>query len=108
MCSRNVTIPTSLFNLCHQLIFRRQQYTATRKRSWSQKVLGGRPSLTGYEDLFDESIYRDLGAAQDERNYVPGQKLLSCVEEEETEIRNNTCVLGTSYVAFSFLQGPSG
>lgn len=77
----------------NSLILCRERYTAARKRSWAQKVLGGRPSLAGYEDLFDETIYRDLG---DEHDYVPGQKLLSCVEEEETEIRNNTCVLGTS------------
>ena len=62
------------------------------KRSWPQTVLGGRPPLVRYEDLFDSGTYRDLAASD---AVGSGQKLLSCVEERETEIRNNTCVLGT-------------
>ncbi|KZP23421.1 aromatic compound dioxygenase [Athelia psychrophila] len=62
------------------------QFTAERKRSWAQKVLGGRPSLAGYEDLFDPQTYADLDVQS-------GQKLLSCVEEQEADIRNNSCVL---------------
>jgi len=67
-----------------------QQFTASRKRSWAQKVLGGRPSLAGYDHLFDSGTYRDLDASEENGS---GQKLLSCVEEKETEILNNTCVL---------------
>ena len=80
-------------------LFHSQQFTAQRKRSWAQTVLGGRPSLVGYEDLFDSGTYRDLAASD---AVGSGQKLLSCVEERETEIRNNTCVLGT----FSVLHLP--
>lgn len=69
-----------------------QQFTAGRKRSWAQKVLGGRPSLAGYDHLFDSSTYQDIDAT---KGTGSGQKLLSCVEESETEILNNTCVLGT-------------
>ncbi|KAF7979281.1 hypothetical protein HWV62_42978 [Athelia sp. TMB] len=61
-------------------------FTAERKRAWAQKVLGGRPSLAGYEDLFDPETYSDLERGS-------GQKLLSCVEEREADIRNNSCVL---------------
>lgn len=75
-----------------------QQYTASRKRSWAQKVLGGRPSLAGYDDLFDSGSYLDLAASEENGS---SQKLLSCVEEKETEIVNNTCVLGMSY-SYSF------
>lgn len=75
----------------------RQEFTAARKRSWAQKVLGGRPSLAGYEDLFDSGTYRDLAATE---HGSGGQKLLSCVEEIPTEIRNNSCVLGTPIVFY--------
>ena len=61
------------------------------KRSWPQTVLGGRPPLVRYEDLFDSGTYRDLAASD---AVGSGQKLLSCVEERETKIWNNTCVLG--------------
>jgi protocatechuate 3,4-dioxygenase beta subunit len=57
--------------------------------------LGGRPSLAGYEDLFDSGTYRDLAVAEQPAG---GQRLLSCVEESETEIRNNTCVLGKFFL----------
>ncbi|KIM74252.1 hypothetical protein PILCRDRAFT_92696 [Piloderma croceum F 1598] len=67
-----------------------EQFTAQRKRSWAQSVLSGRPALTGYEDLFDPTVYHDLAASE---QGAGGQKLLSCVEESSTEIRNNTCVL---------------
>jgi hypothetical protein len=66
-----------------------QQFTAGRKRSWAQKVL---PSLAGYDHLFDSSTYLDI---DETKGTGSGQKLLSCVEESETEILNNTCVLGT-------------
>ena len=80
--------------------FASQQFTAQRKRSWAQTVLGGRPSPVGYEDLFDSGTYRDLSAAEH-----GSQKLLSCVEESETEILNNTCVLGMLSFTSGFLFG---
>ncbi|KZP23411.1 hypothetical protein FIBSPDRAFT_951949 [Athelia psychrophila] len=49
------------------------------------EILGGRPSLAGYEDLFDPQTYADIDVQS-------GQKLLSCVEEQEADIRNNSCV----------------
>ena len=70
-----------------------EQFTAQRKRSWAQSILAGRPALAGYEDLFDPAVYSDLSASE---KGAGGQKLLSCVEESSTEIRNNTCVLGMS------------
>jgi len=78
---------TLLFFTCSE------QFTAQRKRSWAQSILAGRPALAGYEDLFDPAVYRDLSVSE---QGAGRQKLLSCVEESSTEIRNNTCVLGMS------------
>ncbi|KZP23405.1 hypothetical protein FIBSPDRAFT_951938 [Athelia psychrophila] len=47
--------------------------------SRTQTLLGGRPSLAGYEDLFDPQTYADLDVQS-------GQKL-------EANIHNNSCVL---------------
>jgi hypothetical protein len=65
------------------------QFTASRKRSWAQKVLAGQPSLPSYQDLFASESYEDrtIGAADD------GQQLLSCAPVENPHIQNNTCVL---------------
>ncbi|KAF9465955.1 Intradiol ring-cleavage dioxygenase [Collybia nuda] len=64
------------------------EFTASRKRSWAQKVLAGRPSLPGYEELFASGTYADtINAPGDD------QSLLSCSIAQETEIRNNSCVL---------------
>ncbi|KZP08280.1 hypothetical protein FIBSPDRAFT_1052494 [Athelia psychrophila] len=54
--------------------------------SQTQTLLGGRPSLAGYEDLFNPETYADLDVQS-------GQKLLGCIEEHEADIRNNSCVL---------------
>ncbi|PFH47561.1 hypothetical protein AMATHDRAFT_151801 [Amanita thiersii Skay4041] len=67
------------------------EFTASRKRQFSQKVLAGRPQLPGYDDLFSGS-YADLvdGSAD------PGdaQSLLACSPaRRESEMQNNTCVL---------------
>ena len=84
---------TLLFITCSE------QFTAQRKRSWAQSILAGRPALAGYEDLFDPAVYRDLSVSEQGAGV---QKLLSCVEESSTEIRNNTCVLGMSSFFFLF------
>jgi len=61
-------------------------FTAARQRSWAQKVLSGRPSLPGYDDLFAEGTYADIAPGKE-------QHLLSCSLVEDTKIENNTCVL---------------
>ena len=63
------------------------EFTASRKRSWAQKVLAGQPSLPGYQHLFSSETYGDIDAADDDR------KLLSCAPVEDPHIQNNTCVL---------------
>ncbi|GLB40970.1 putative aromatic compound dioxygenase [Lyophyllum shimeji] len=66
-----------------------EQFTAARKRSWAQKVLAGRPSLPGFDELFASETYADLpGSASDAEQTVMG-----CSPLQETRIQNNTCVL---------------
>jgi hypothetical protein len=65
------------------------EFTASRKRSWAQKVLAGRPALPGYNELFAEGVYNDAPAVAQQ------QTLMSCIPVQETQIENNTCVLGT-------------
>jgi len=65
-------------------------FTAARQRSWAQKVLSGRPSLPGYDDLFAEGTYADIAPGKE-------QHLLSCSLVEDTKIENNTCVLSAFY-----------
>lgn len=69
------------------------EFTAARKRSWAQKVLAGRPALPGYEDLFASGTYAD---AIEGPVGPDDQALLSCSPAKETQIQNNTCVLGMS------------
>ncbi|KAG6908843.1 hypothetical protein DXG01_003009 [Tephrocybe rancida] len=66
-----------------------EQFTAARKHNWAQKVLAGRPSLPGYEDLFSSGTYADapsISAGQD-------QTIMGCTPIQETRIQNNSCVL---------------
>lgn len=65
------------------------EFTASRKRSWAQKVLAGQPSLPSYQDLFSSETYEDktINPAED------GQQLLSCAPVQAAHIQNNTCVL---------------
>ncbi|EEB91874.1 hypothetical protein MPER_09700, partial [Moniliophthora perniciosa FA553] len=63
------------------------EFTAARKRSWAQKVLGGNPQLSGYDDLFAD------GAYDQERIGSGESKYLECTPAEKTKIENNTCVL---------------
>jgi len=65
------------------------QFTASRKRSWAQKVLAGQPSLPGYQHLFSLESYEDMGIDAAEE----GKQLLSCAPVESPHIQNNTCVL---------------
>ncbi|TFK70257.1 aromatic compound dioxygenase [Pluteus cervinus] len=64
------------------------EFTLQRQRIFAQKVLAGRPSLPGYDDLFAEGAYLD-----ENESGGTNQKLLSCVPVKETKIQNNTCVL---------------
>ena len=64
------------------------EFTLQRQRNFAQKVLAGRPSLPGYDDLFAEGTYLD-----DNESGGTNQKLLSCTPFKETKIQNNTCVL---------------
>jgi hypothetical protein len=69
------------------------EFTAARKRSWAQKVLGGMPSLgalPGYSELF-------AGDSDDPVLSSGQETFMSCVPSAETRIENNTCVLSTSY-----------
>lgn len=65
------------------------QFTASRKRSWAQKVLAGQPSLPSYQHLFSSESYEDsaIDAADEDK------QLLSCAPVETPHIQNNTCVL---------------
>ena len=60
-------------------------YTAQRKRSWAQKMLGA-------DALADKNLF--LEGAFDDNNKAD-VKLLSCEGVAETKIKNNTCVLCT-------------
>ncbi|KAG6856858.1 hypothetical protein H0H87_012675 [Tephrocybe sp. NHM501043] len=65
-----------------------EQYTAARKHNWAQKVLAGRPSLPGYDDLFGKETYADNGVAAG-----GDQTVMGCTPIQDTRIQNNTCVL---------------
>ncbi|KAF8656667.1 hypothetical protein AX16_002470 [Volvariella volvacea WC 439] len=80
------------------------EFTAQRKRSWAQKVLAGRPSLPGYNDLFttyeeeqtiDGGVGGEYGFGHANAGSVPAadQTVLGCTPIQETKIQNNTCVL---------------
>jgi hypothetical protein len=62
-------------------------YTAARKRSWAQKILG--PGSLTDSELFLDGAFADVDelAAQ-------GKKMLACNDIQETTIKNHTCVLG--------------
>jgi hypothetical protein len=64
-------------------------YTAARKRSWAQKILG---PTSAFDDsqLFLDGAFSDV-----EQLAAEGKKLLACNEVQETTIKNHTCVLGT-------------
>ncbi|KIL64955.1 hypothetical protein M378DRAFT_77466 [Amanita muscaria Koide BX008] len=64
------------------------QFTADRKRQFTQKVLSGQPELPGYADLF--TSYEDAVQSQDNH-----QELMSCspVQRESHMKNNNSCVL---------------
>ncbi|KAG5645662.1 hypothetical protein DXG03_005499 [Asterophora parasitica] len=66
-----------------------EQFTAARQRSWAQKVLAGRPSLPGYEELFAAGTYADSIAPAPNGD----QTMMGCSPVKETRIQNNSCVL---------------
>lgn len=63
-------------------------FTAARKRAWGQKALGkwGIPRLPPYDELFTQEPLRGIDG--------PDSEFLSCSPMHDTQIENNTCVLG--------------
>ncbi len=80
-------------------------YTAARKRSWAQRVLGGDP--TAHQNLFVDGYFQDTldalpAEAKAERAAVSkyaqaleeeGKRLMECNPVQASKIRNSTCVL---------------
>ncbi|KAF8626882.1 hypothetical protein AX15_004650 [Amanita polypyramis BW_CC] len=62
------------------------EFTANRKRQFTQKVMTGRPQLPGYDDLF--TSYEDSVS-----DASSSQTLMSCSPVEREPKINNTCVL---------------
>ncbi|EPQ26311.1 uncharacterized protein PFL1_06246 [Pseudozyma flocculosa PF-1] len=72
-------------------------YTAARKRSWAQKVLGGAPIadqnrfIDGYfeaKGLDGEVVKKGIKELEEE-----GKRIMACDPVVESKIRNSTCVL---------------
>ncbi|KDR66562.1 hypothetical protein GALMADRAFT_130773 [Galerina marginata CBS 339.88] len=65
------------------------EFTAARKRSYAQKILGERPELLTGQDLFDSGIFDNTieGGESTDKTF------LECSPIRETLIQNNTCVL---------------
>jgi len=70
-------------------------YTAQRKRSFAQKVLGG--DSTAHKNLFVDGYFDDMGLSSSDKvdkAMQEGKRLMSCDPVMESRIRNQTCVLG--------------
>ena len=67
-------------------------FTAARKRSWAQKVLGGDP--LAHQNLFVDGYFEEQGLAKTAASLeAEGKKLMECNPVQASKIKNATCVL---------------
>ncbi|KAH6909974.1 Intradiol ring-cleavage dioxygenase [Coprinopsis sp. MPI-PUGE-AT-0042] len=69
-----------------------EQFTADRKRAFSQRALGGAgaPGLPSYQELFSSEVFTDL-KGEDGETQTP--EIMSCLPLSTPQIQNNSCVL---------------